>query len=468
MSCPRLPNGFAVQLDARVRVLDHGATLFGGVPTRLLRLAPAAQSLLAPGRFEVRDAVSAQLARTLLDASVAHPRPASGPSCRDVVVVIPVRDNVSGLRRLLPTLRDVSVVVVDDGSATAVDGADLSDLHCDVTVIRHHRSRGPAAARNTGLGVCRTDFVAFLDSDVVPRKGWIETIVKHFSDPAVGLVAPRVEALSRCGNPVARYEAVRSSLDLGGRESPIAPYGPVPYVPSAAMVARRAVLDEVGGFDENLSSGEDVDLCWRLFDHGARLRYEPTGLVAHDHRASLPKWLARRAFYGTSAAPLSVRHPDKIAPLKLSGRTLAIWSLIASQRWSGVLLAVLMAIYGARRVADALAGVGLGRRDIAVIATQGIAGAGLQLASAVCRDYWPVALSGAIVSKRCRRVVIVAAIADGVADWIQRGRAANDVHIGPSQYLPLKRFDDLAYGTGLWIGMLRQYTFAPLKPHLSR
>ena len=105
MTQPRLPDGFAVQVDRRVRTLAAGSALLGGSPTRLLRLAPAAQTLLDGGRLEVRDAVSAQLARTLLDATVAHPRPAGGPSHRDVTVVIPVRDNAFGIYRLVMSLR---------------------------------------------------------------------------------------------------------------------------------------------------------------------------------------------------------------------------------------------------------------------------------------------------------------------------------------------------------------------------
>ena len=77
MTATRLPDGFAVQVDRRVRVLGDGKALLGGSPTRLLRLAPAAQSLLSDGRLKVRDEVSAELARTLLDATVAHPRPAT-------------------------------------------------------------------------------------------------------------------------------------------------------------------------------------------------------------------------------------------------------------------------------------------------------------------------------------------------------------------------------------------------------
>ncbi len=157
-------------------------------------------------------------------------------------------------------------------------------MHCDIQVLRHARSKGPAAARNTGLAACNTDFVAFLDSDVVPRRGWLEALLGHFCDPAVALVAPRIVGLRQADNLVARYEAVRSSLDLGLREAPVVPYGTVSYVPSAAIICRRSVLKELGGFDETLKSGEDVDLCWRFIEAGARLRYEPIALVAHDHR----------------------------------------------------------------------------------------------------------------------------------------------------------------------------------------
>ena len=287
MSQPRLPDGFAVQVDRRVKVLAAGAALLGGSPTRLLRLAPAAQTMLAGGRLEVHDAVSAQLARTLLDATVAHPRPAGGPSHRDVTIVIPVRDNLSGVKRLINSVRSMRVVVVDDGSATPIQSSDFEGVHLAVEVLRNTTSKGPAAARNMGLAACDSDFVAFLDSDVVPRRGWLEALLGHFCDPTVALVAPRIVGLTNDENMVSRYEAVRSSLDLGHREAPVVPYGTVSYVPSAAIICRRSALTEVGGFDETMHSGEDVDLCWRLVEAGARLRYEPIALVAHEHRTDI-------------------------------------------------------------------------------------------------------------------------------------------------------------------------------------
>jgi mycofactocin system glycosyltransferase len=468
MTQPRLPDGFAVQVDRRVRILGSGSALLGGSPTRLLRLAPAAQTLLAGGRLEVNDAVSAQLARTLLDATVAHPRPAGGPSHRDVTIVIPVRNNLSGVMRLVSSLRGLRVIVVDDGSATPLQQADFAEAYCDVEVRRHPVSRGPAAARNTGLAACGTDYVAFLDSDVVPRRGWLEALLGHFCDPAVALVAPRIVGLAQTENMVARYEAVRSSLDLGQREAPVVPYGPVSYVPSAAMICRTSALKDMGGFDETMPSGEDVDLCWRFIESGARLRYEPIALVAHEHRTRLRPWLSRKAFYGTSAAPLAIRHPDKTAPLVISGWTMVVWVLMALGSRLGYLASFAAVMVTGRKVNNALNVPEAQRRDVAFVAARGIGSAALQLASAICRHYWPLALVAATVSRRCRRVVLVAAVVDGVVDWLSRRRnVADDAKpIGLIAYLVLKRLDDLAYGTGLWTGVVRERNVGPLKPQI--
>jgi mycofactocin system glycosyltransferase len=468
MTGPRLPDGFAVQVDRRVKVLGQGAALLGGSPTRLLRLAPAAQTMLDGGRLEVHDALSAQLARTLLDATVAHPRPASGPSHHDVTVVVPVRDNTVGLCRLLRSLRGMRVIVVDDGSAVPVQDSDFEGMRCDVLVLRHERSRGPAAARNTGLAACTTDYVAFLDSDVVPRRGWLESLLGHFCDPAVALVAPRIVSLHEPDNLVARYESVRSSLDLGMREAPVVPFGPVSYVPSAAIICRRSLLVEVGGFDETLRSGEDVDLCWRFVEAGHRLRYEPIALVGHDHRTQLREWFGRKAFYGQSAAPLSVRHPGKTAPMVVHRWMLLVWILLASGTTAGYFAAAVITVLFGRRVATALGAVETEPKEVAVMAARGLWGSALQTASAICRHYWPVALLAAVFFRRCRQVVLVAAIVDGLADWASRNHNAEQdaQRVGVLSYLLLKRLDDIAYGLGLWTGVVRERHVGALKPQI--
>ena len=466
----RLPDGFAVQVDRRVRTVSAGSALLGGSPVRLLRLAPAARKMLEHGRVEVRDDASAGLARALLDAGVAHPRPSGGASHRDVTVVIPVRDNPAGLNRLLTALPGLTVVIVDDGSADPVTVEQFDGAPCSIEIVRHDRSRGPAAARNTGLARCRTEFVAYLDADVVPRSGWLEALLGHFCDPTVALVAPRIVALHVGNGAVARYEAVRSALDLGEREAPVQPYGTVSYLPSAAIVCRRSAVADIGGFDEALMCGEDVDLCWRLLQNSSRLRYEPAALVAHDHRTELRQWLSRRAFYGSSAAPLAQRHPDNTAPMVIPVYSLLAWVSVATGSAAGVLAGVVFAGLHTHTVTTTVRGTGVSAAQSAVLAARGLGYGVLQLSAGMCRHYWPAALAASLVSRRFRRAAAAAAVIDGLHDWATRARLPHEggTRIGPLGYVVLKRLDDLAYGAGLWAGALRARTWRPLRPDIKR
>ncbi len=141
--------------------------------------------------------------------------------------------------------------------------------------VRLAANRGASAARNAGLRAASTPFVAFLDADCVPPPGFPGELVGHLADPAIALIAPRIVSGARHAGRIARYERVRSALDMGPDPALVRPYAQVWYVPSAAMVARREALG--AGFDEALHLGEDVDLVWRLHDAGWQVRYGPAG-----------------------------------------------------------------------------------------------------------------------------------------------------------------------------------------------
>jgi mycofactocin glycosyltransferase len=390
-----LPTGMRVELERRARVLDDGAVLLGGAPPRMLHLSRAARALLPSGAFTVTDSTSATLARTLLDAGIAHPvgaPPGAAPEAADVTVVVPVKDRAPALARLVAALPGLQVIVVDDGSA---DPAAIRAAAGPAQVLRHPESRGASAARNTGLRAAETPFVAFLDSDVVPEPGWLEPLLEQLADPAVGLVAPRIIALDPGGSWLQVYEAVRSSLDLGPDPALIVPRSRVAYVPSAAMLVRR---DAAGaGFDEAMHVAEDVDLVLRMHAAGWRLRYEPVSRVAHDHRTTLRKWWLRKVFYGTGAAPLALRHHGAVPPMVLSPWSAAVGVLALLGR---PLTAVAVSAVAAERLSRKLQRVEHPRATAARLIGLGAVGAVAQTADAVTRHYWPVAALACLVSRR--------------------------------------------------------------------
>src|SRR6202035_1804393 len=272
-----VPAGFGLRPDPGSSLLASGTVLVGGAPVRVLRLTPAG----------------------------ARQGGAWGPG--DVTVVIPVRDRQAELARCLAGLVQLPrVIVVDDGSGDPAAIARIA-ARAGARVLHRDVNGGPAAARNAGLAAADTPLVAFLDSDCVPRPGWLDALVPHFADPAVGAVAPRIVPDEPGRSWLARYEGASSTLDMGARESIVRPGSPVPYVPGAALVVRRAAAGT--GFVEAMRVGEDVDFVWRLAASGWRVRYEPAATMPHQHRVRLKRWFARRKEYGTSAAILEQRHP---------------------------------------------------------------------------------------------------------------------------------------------------------------
>jgi mycofactocin glycosyltransferase len=460
-----LPLGTRVRLDRRARVLDGGRVLLGGAPPRLLYLAPPAQALIEGDTVTVADRTSAELARRLVDAGIGHPveLPAAAVlAAADVAVVVPVKDRAAGLARLLAALPTAlgGVIVVDDGSADppAIRAA-AGSAHA--TVLRHARSRGPAAARNSGLAAATTPLVAFLDSDVVPEPGWLDPLLAAFADPAVGLAAPRIVALPPVSGWLGRYEAVRSSLDLGPDPALVVPRSRVAYVPSAALVVRRAAAGP--GFDERMQVAEDVDLVLRLHGAGWRLRYEPAARVAHDHRTGFAAWWLRKAYYGTGAAPLAVRHRGAVPPMVLTPTSAGIVALLLTGRPLAVPPAAVIGGVAVLRLARRLR-MERPHATAAQLVALGTLGAAAQTADAVNRHYWPLSLLACLLSRRARRTVATIALVEGVVDWWRYRDRDPRVRTTLPEHLLAHRLDDLAYGAGLWWGAWRQRSWEPLRP----
>lgn len=463
-----LPDGFGVRLSPRTKVCDGGRVLVGGSHGSVLYLSPAATAVLG-GRTVVHAGPGAPgiLARTLLDRGFADPwwatPPAPDEEVVDVTVVVPTRDRADDLDRLLSSLPPrVPVVVVDDGSHEPDLIVRVVDRY-GARLVVHAVNRGPAAARNSGLRAVATPFVAFVDTDVVPEAGWLGVLRRHLDDPRLAVVAPRVLGPERRTDDgwVERYEQARSSLDLGPDAAAVRQQGAVAYLPSACLLAR---VDALGaGFDAELRCGEDVDLVWRLLGAGRGVRYEPAARVRHRHRAALGPWLSRKAFYGTSAAPLAARHGAAVAPMVLS-----VWSapftlaLLAQRRWSVPVAAVVagLAVAGtARRLERSEHPV----RAAGVLVAEGSVAVLWQTASALTRHYWPLAALVAARSHRARRAVVGAALLEGLAD---RRRVGSD--LDPVRYVLAHRLDDLAYGAGVWWGAARARSVRCLLPDLRR
>jgi mycofactocin system glycosyltransferase len=232
-----------------------------------------------------------------------------------VSVIIPVKNRPQELYDCLRSLENLDyprakleIIVVDDASTDA--SQDVVEAF-SVRIFRMKRSMGQSACRNFAARKAKGKVLAFLDSDCVASTRWLMNLVPYFGRQGIVAIGGYVDGYFD-RTSLDRYEKVCSPLFLGLHDIEAGP-GPSPfYLPSCNFLVYRKVFLDLDGFCEDLQVGEDVDLSWRLRKEGHTLRYIPKGIVYHKHRSALFAMLKRRFDYGSSEAPLLLRHPEKI------------------------------------------------------------------------------------------------------------------------------------------------------------
>jgi mycofactocin glycosyltransferase len=464
-----LPEGFGLVLDRSLRRFGDGAVLAGGRPGRVLTLTAAGANALdamvdgGPAHDATRT-----LAGRLIAAGMAHPRrpPPTGPpaDAPAVTVVVPVHDRADQLDACLASIDGrATVVVVDDASDRPDAVVDVCRRH-GARLIRRETNGGPGAARATGAAEVGTDLMAFVDSDCTVPGAWLDDLIWHFADPEVGAVAPRVRpAPAPTGTDrhvVHRFGRAHSPLDLGPDEGEVGPGRAVRYVPTAALVVRRSALEDVGGFDRTLRVGEDVDLVWRLAAAGWRIRFDPSVAVAHREPDRWRDVLARRFRYGTSAAPLAERHPGLLAPVELRPpSTVAAAVLLAGRPVSSAVAVAASAV----RLAGKVRPLGIPARQAWRWSMSGTGWTVMGLGRAATMLAGPGLVALAASGRRGRRAAAALVLVPPVVDWI---RLRPDLDL--PRWVAASMADDVAYGTGVWIGCLRARSFGPLLPTVVR
>ncbi|MFI0350292.1 mycofactocin biosynthesis glycosyltransferase MftF [Actinomadura sp. 9N407] len=457
-----LPPDFPIALDRGTSLWSGGRVATGGSPWKLVRFGAAAQPYLAalrragPRGLADSSSIGRALARRLLDHGLANPVPAARPGSHDVTVVIPAFGRADELDGTLAAIKGLPAIVVDDGSPDPEPLRRTAAAH-GARLIRHPRNRGPAAARNTGLRLVETPFVAFVDSDCRPVDGWLDALIPHFDDPRVEAVAPRIVPRPGESRLLARYEAARSALDMGTRPALVRPGAKLGFVPTATLVVRTSAMRDLT-FDEDMRLGEDVDFVWRLADRGGHVRYRPEAQVTHTPRLDPRAWARRRHEYGTSATALARRHPGRLAPARPSAWNLAGLAFLAYGR---PLPALACTTVAGGLLARALNGTP-GRWTLSgAIVGKGTVADAAAIGHALRREWWPLGLACLAASGRNRlaRAAAAAMLAPIALEWITERPA-----LDPFRYTAVRLAEDVAYGSGVTASAWRHGSFQALLP----
>jgi glycosyltransferase involved in cell wall biosynthesis len=182
-----------------------------------------------------------------------------------VSVVIPAYNAAWCVRRaadsvLAQTFRDYELLVVDDGSTD--DTAQLLRSYGPAVSVVQKANGGLSSARNAGIAASRGELIAFLDAD----DWWLPTKLERQVElmrerPELGFCSTTAHVVDPNGVLVNVWAVAHWQgpflVHLFGSLGDVAGSG-------SAVVARRSLFAQAGGFDESLRSLEDIDMWMRL------------------------------------------------------------------------------------------------------------------------------------------------------------------------------------------------------------
>jgi len=227
-------------------------------------------------------------------------RPLEFPAHADpeVTIVIPVLDRFETTYACLcallfaPTQASYEVIVVDDGSTDRT--RELGELVKNLTVVRNEKTLGFIGACSRGAAIGRGRFIVFLNNDTEPTSHWLDEL-RHAFDlfGDVGIAGSKLlypnGRLQEAGGIVWQSG---NPWNYGRMQNPHDPrysYArQTDYVSGAAMMIRKELWDEVGGFSPELSVAyfEDTYLAFEVRSRGYRVVFSPNSIVYHMEGAS--------------------------------------------------------------------------------------------------------------------------------------------------------------------------------------
>jgi glycosyltransferase involved in cell wall biosynthesis len=182
-----------------------------------------------------------------------------------VSVVIPAHNAAWCVGKALDSVlaqdfRDLEVIVIDDGS-TDDTASVLAGYGHAIRIVRQPNG-GLSSARNAGIREARGEFVAFLDADDWWLPGKLGRQVGLMRDrPELGFSSTAARVEDPQGQLVNIWACAQWQgpflAHLFGSNADVAGSG-------SAVIARRELFQQAGGFDESLRSLEDIDMWMRL------------------------------------------------------------------------------------------------------------------------------------------------------------------------------------------------------------
>jgi cellulose synthase/poly-beta-1,6-N-acetylglucosamine synthase-like glycosyltransferase len=239
-----------------------------------------------------------------------------------ISIAIIARNESQNITRLFESLRkldypksDLEVVLIDDASD---DDTGKIGRKYGANVFRNSVCKGRAHARNVALAHARHDIIAWIDADCeIADPSWLKDMLKYLKGTVAGVagthVYPKGGSLMQKAIWCIPGMHVESKSAVETRNAPT----------TSSVFLKKALL-EAGGFDENLTTGEDLEMCWRLARKGWKLMLIPGGRIIHHYRPGPWKFFNQQLEYGREGAKLARERFGMAVPVCFAGALLGV------------------------------------------------------------------------------------------------------------------------------------------------
>ncbi len=216
-----------------------------------------------------------------------------------ISVIVPSYNSSRTIRQCIETLlgqskKDYEIIIVDDNST---DGSiEIAKEYSRIKIVSLPENKGPSSARNSGVRESSGEILIFLDIDCfVKDPAWVSKHVEMLkAGTPKSIIGGPVDAN---GDGLIGKAFTYNNWYVCHPKLPSFPKG-VSHLQSTNISMYRTTFEHLGGFDESLRAGEDVEFCARAVRKGYSLEYYNHILVNHENRKFFGQFLRVNFDYG--------------------------------------------------------------------------------------------------------------------------------------------------------------------------
>jgi glycosyltransferase involved in cell wall biosynthesis len=240
-----------------------------------------------------------------------------------VTVVVPaygpgphLRSVIAALQRQAPPVEGIIISHSGEGDPTArLAGTGVSVLHSE-------RRLFAGAARNRGVGLAETEWVAFIDEDVIPDDRWHAALLDSIARGDADCIAGSVGYAESGG-----YWGISLWFSEFSSFHPYLPGRRISSGGSGNLAVRRELFLVVGGFPEDWRTGEELLTQARLEERGLAIRFEPQVIGRHVNLPGMRRMLRHAYPLGRGSAKVRRECPHLVGAWALR------WPILSLGLW---------------------------------------------------------------------------------------------------------------------------------------